>query len=365
MNNSVQRVDDLGADLEGVPMSLLPSSPAAGRNLFVLGGGGALGAYQAGALRSLVEHGIVPDAMFGASVGALNAAFLASDPGPTRAAELVSWWSNERTHEVLTPSLWGRIRGMASAALGGRNALFDERPLRRLILRHVGAHDIAELAVPLTVTTTCLDCGEAVHHTRGAVGDVLVATCALPGLFPATRLLDGHRHVDGGVLCGVPVNAALAVAGPDDRVFVLDCALAPVTSRSGCAAPALSGYAEAEACGLAPLSGGRPYVAPVESHRGLLQAVLDSFTVARAAANRAAVGSGLEDPRVLVLPHVADAWAAGLLERLPAGPRDLSVVSELLAAGFDATQRWLADRDRRAVAAGDRGRGDNREHELS
>jgi predicted acylesterase/phospholipase RssA len=313
-----------------------------GRTIMVLGGGGALGAYQAGALLALAEAGILPDAVYACSVGALNGAFLASDPSAERAGELANWWADTRTHGVLSPSVWGRVRGLALAATNGASALFDERPLRRLIARNVPAHDVAELAVPLTVTTTCLDCGDAVHHGRGAIGDVLVASCSLPGLFPPVTLSDGHRHVDGGVVCGVPVEAALATAGPDDRVLVLDCALAPVTGREGeCAALPVDHAAEQEACGLPRASGLRAYQAPVESHRGALQVVLAAFTVARAAANRASIGDALADPRVHVLPHVADAWAAGFLTTLPTGPRDTSAADALIAAGWQASRAWL------------------------
>jgi predicted acylesterase/phospholipase RssA len=346
--------------LEIPHMTVAPDESQAGRTVLVLGGGGALGAFQAGGLLALAESGVVPDAVFGCSVGALNGAFLASAPGLSRARELAQWWADPRTHQVLAPSRWGRVLGLAGA--GGR-ALFDERPLRRLVNAHVPAHDIAELAVPLTVTTTCLDCGEAVHHSRGAVGDVLVASCALPGVFPAVRLNDGHLHVDGGIVCGVPVAPALAAAGPHDRVLVLDCGLSAVTGRLGeCAAMPhhdtttprqdttmprqdttmpLQVTDEVSGCGLVPIADRRAYQAPVESYRGLLQVVLSAFTVARGVANRASVADALSDARVQVLPHVADAWAAGLLQTLPAGPRDISATAPLLAAGHAATRSWL------------------------
>src|SRR5512139_235848 len=44
---------------------------------FVLGGGGARGALQVGALRALYEAGYRPDLMVGTSAGAVNATFLA------------------------------------------------------------------------------------------------------------------------------------------------------------------------------------------------------------------------------------------------------------------------------------------------
>jgi predicted acylesterase/phospholipase RssA len=314
---------------------------ASGRVVLVLGGGGALGAYQAGALLALLERGVVPDAIYGASVGALNGAFLARDPSRRRAEQLARWWTSPQARAVLTPSRWNRLRGVA-AALGGADALLDARPLRRMIDRHVGAHDVAELAVPLVVTTTCLDCGRPVHHGQGPIADVLAASCALPGLFPAVRLLDGHRHVDAGVLCGVPVRPAVEVAGPDDLVLVIDCALAPVTSLAGCAALSSDGARLAEGCTLGGPTAKGSYVPPVETYRGgVLQVVLDSFAVARAGASVADVGEHLADPRVLVAPHIADAWAAGHLDQLPKSPLDCSAIDALLAAGHATTGDWL------------------------
>jgi predicted acylesterase/phospholipase RssA len=312
------------------------SSP---RTLLVLGGGGALGAFQVGGLVALCEAGLVPDALFGCSAGALNAAFLASDPTLERARALAHWWSDSESRRVLAPSRWTQLRGMATAVAARADALMDERPLRALVRSHVGAHELSELAVPLTVTTTCLDCGEARHHVSGPMDDVLVASCSLPGLFPPVRLPDGHLHVDGGVVCGVPIAAALAAAGPDDVVHVLDCGLAPVTGTPGvCSAMPYDG--PTQACGLGTTTA--RYVAPGEPRRGALDVVLRSFTVARAIANRASVAPYLDDPRVRVAPHVADAWATGLLRRLPAGPRDFRHTTELVAAGHAATAAWLA-----------------------
>ena len=188
------------------------------------------------------------------------------------------------------------------------------------------------------MTTTCLDCGTARHHDRGPVQDLLAASCALPGLFPPVRLAGGHQHVDGGVVCGVPLQAALDASGPDDQVIVLDCGLAPVTGLAGGCAGVSAPLLE-DACGLTPLE--RSYLAPTESGRGVLDVVLRAFTVARSVANLASTAAGLADPRVSVVPHVADAWVAGVLEDLPSGPRDLSRTPDLLAAGRTATALWL------------------------
>lgn len=313
------------------------------RTLVVLGGGGALGAFQVGGLLVLADAGVLPDALFGCSAGALNAAFLASDPTVERARALAGWWADSSSRRVLVPGRWTQLRSMAKALAIRADALLDERPLRALVSTHVGAHDVSELAVPLTVTTTCLDCGLACHFDRGPLADLLVASCSLPGLFAPVRLPDGHLHVDGGVVCGVPLDAALAAAGEQDRVYVLDCALAPVTSTAG-ACTAVRSESGSTACGLGATTA--QWRAPVETRKGPLDVVLRSFAVARAAASRAALAPLLADPRVRVVPHVADAWATGLLAHVPAGPRDFRFSRELVEAGTASAAAWLSRADR-------------------
>jgi len=304
--------------------------------VFVLSGGGATGAYQAGALLALAEAGLVPDAVVGCSAGALNGAFYAADPSRARAAALVDFWLAPTSRAVLAPSLLSRVRGVPNFVRHG-DALLDQRPLRWMLSRSLDAHDLGELAVPLTVTTTCLDCGTAVHHRQGPLLETLLASCALPGLLSPVRLPDGHLHVDGGVVCGVPLRPALDAAAQTDTVLVLDAGLAPVTGQAGrCAAAGAGG-----ACGL-PVRRVQAYTAPLERARNpLVDVVLRSFTVARGAANRAAVQEALTDPRIRVLPHVADAWAAGMLPALPTGPRDFVRAPDLVSAGHAAARAWL------------------------
>jgi predicted acylesterase/phospholipase RssA len=308
------------------------------RTWLVLGGGGALGAFQAGSVAALLEAGIVVDGFYGCSAGALNAAFLAVDPSEDRAASLERWWTDPQMQQVLAPSPWRLARGAVRLRFG---ALLDDRPLRRLIHQLVPAHDMSELSVPISVTTTCLECGVARHHRRGPVPDVLLASCALPGLFPPVRLPDGHAHVDGGIVCGVPLAPALDSAGPDDVVIVSDIGLAPVTNRvGGCGSP-VADEVPGAACGLPVVRPLRGYEAPVERAPGALDVVLRAFTAARGVANRSAVAGLLDDPRVRVLPHVADAYAVGLMAQLPDGPRDLRRSRHLLDAGRASTALWL------------------------
>jgi predicted acylesterase/phospholipase RssA len=312
----------------------------AARTHVVLGGGGAMGAFQVGVVQGLLDAGVRIDALHGASVGALNAVFLAVRPDPHRGDELAALWTDAPVAALLRPPWLSRLRGL-SGALRRDGALLDAGPLRRLVARHVPVRDLAELAVPVTVTTTCLDCGLARHHDGGDVVDLVAATCALPGLFRPVRLEDGHLHVDAGIVDGVPVAGALADAGPEDTVLVLDCGLAPVTGRADVCA-AVSEVLAGQACGVPVDRDARRYVPPAEVGPGALGSLLRAFTVARGVANRGAVRDALDDPRVRVLPHLADAWVGGLLDVLPTGPRDASRSAQLLAAGRAVTASWLA-----------------------
>src|SRR6266571_7345842 len=120
--------------------SSLMAGPAAGRvageprTAFVLAGGAALGAMQAGMVHALYERGIVPDLLIGTSAGALNAAFLASRPATVVTAEqLAAIWRGLRRKGILPLRPATLIGGLA----GRRGHLFPGRGLRRLATRHL------------------------------------------------------------------------------------------------------------------------------------------------------------------------------------------------------------------------------------
>src|ERR1700719_828824 len=62
------------------------------RIALVLSGGGALGAYQAGAYAALENAGIKPNWIAGTAIGAVNAAIIAGTPPHERAFRLRQFW---------------------------------------------------------------------------------------------------------------------------------------------------------------------------------------------------------------------------------------------------------------------------------
>src|SRR3954464_5814821 len=80
---------------------------------FVLGGGGQLGAHEAGMLRALLERGVVPEMGVGTSVGAINGAAVATSPTVEMALRLGETWRAIEKSDVFAGSLFGRLATLA------------------------------------------------------------------------------------------------------------------------------------------------------------------------------------------------------------------------------------------------------------
>jgi len=192
-----------------------PTEPP--REVIVFSGGGSLGAAQVGALQALFEGGVVPDAVVGCSVGAINAAYIATDPTAARAHALEGVWRSMSRREVFPDGRFRVARRLVSRA----SYLYTPEGMRTVFAACVPLADLSLTAIPCHVVTTDLIAGEPTWWTRGDPVDVLSASACLPGLFPPVEL-DGRLHVDGGVSCPVPTQRALDLGAA--RVWVLNIA---------------------------------------------------------------------------------------------------------------------------------------------
>ncbi len=98
---------------------------------FVLGGGGARGALQAGALRALFERGIHPDLLVGASAGAVNAAYLGLDPTREQVMRLEQNWRTVATMDLF-PRDWAFL---VARALLKRTRFVPDAHLREFFIQ--------------------------------------------------------------------------------------------------------------------------------------------------------------------------------------------------------------------------------------
>jgi NTE family protein len=195
--------------------ALRAAQPDRPRVAFVLSGGGNQAVVQVGMLRALIERDIVPDVVVGTSAGALNGCAVAYSPTIAGVARLANTWMELTTADVFPGGKLSRAWNVVRRG----TYLCENQGLPSLIDRSTAARTFADLAVPLRVVATDLDSGEEIVFAHGPLKPALLASAALPGVFPMITH-DGRHLVDGGVVNTVPLWHAMS--GPVDRVYVMN-----------------------------------------------------------------------------------------------------------------------------------------------
>jgi NTE family protein len=189
----------------------------------VLSGGGVLGAAQVGQLQALIGAGIVPDVVVGTSVGSLNAAALATEPTPEGMERLAEVWRGLRTEDIFPGSRMMRAWNIVSRG----DHLHANTGIRRLV-DQIQVRTFEEAVLPLWVSATNLRTGEEHWFGSGSLMRAILASTALPGIFPPVAI-DGELYIDGGVVNNVPISRAVELGA--SRVYVLTCGVADGQQR--------------------------------------------------------------------------------------------------------------------------------------
>jgi len=169
-----------------------------------LGGGGAKGNSHIGVLRRLEKEGFKICAAAGTSFGGIVAVMYAAGYTPDEIEDIFA--------KVDQARLFGRslAEGPSLLGLAGVRKWLDEV---------LPGRTFADLKVPCAVTAVDLNCSCEVTLDEGRVKDALLATIAVPGVFPSYSWKDWNL-VDGGVLNPVPVSVARKLA-PSLPVFAV------------------------------------------------------------------------------------------------------------------------------------------------
>lgn len=207
----------------GAMSKVFPVRSRQPRTAFVLSGGGNQGVAQVGMLRALLERGIVPDVVVGTSVGALNGAVIASDPVISQVDHLEEVWAGLSGEQVFPGGTLRRAWNL----LRRDDHLISNEGLRSMIDQSAIPERFDKLVVPLRVVSADLMTGAELVFATGALRPALLASAALPGIYPPVRV-GSHVLVDGAIVNLVPISHALA--GPVDRIYVLDVS-DPLTDR--------------------------------------------------------------------------------------------------------------------------------------
>ena len=231
------------------------------KEVIVLQGGGALGAYQAGAYEALCDAGHMPNWVAGTSIGAVNAAIIAGNPPEQRASRLREFWERVSSRLIAWPlgtdDSSRRIFNETSAALsaiGGVPGFFEPRIPPAVVMPQgtpeaISVYDTEPLKATLIelVDFDLLNSG-LVRMSIGAVqvltGNMqyfdtalqtigpehVMASGALPPGFPPIEI-DGEPYWDGGLVSNTPLEHVLERSGPreDMCIFQID-----LFSAKGC-----------------------------------------------------------------------------------------------------------------------------------
>lgn len=258
---------------------------------WVLAGGGSFGAIQVGMLQALVAYGLVPDLVVGSSVGAINGAYFAGAPDADGLARLEAIWCGLRRSTVF-PLAWGRLLRLKT----GDGSAVDPSGLRGLLERCLPYQALEHARVPVHVVATDQLGGGTVTMSRGPAVESVLASCAIPAVFPSVRIGE-HFLIDGAVASNTPISVALELGAR--RMIVLP-----------------TGFA----CALdAP-------------PRGAIASILHAVTLVIAHQLAREFERCRAQAQIIMVPPLCP---------LTASPYDFSHAADLIRRSADQTRRWL------------------------
>ena len=172
---------------------------------YVLGGGGRWGAVEVGMLRALNEAGIQPDIILGTSIGAFNGSVIADDPGPAGVERLADFWDELTGADLFQSSLLSSMKNLATL----QPAIHRSAELQQ-VLEHIHGRQrlIEELQIPFQCVAASIQRAAEHWFTKGRLIPALLASSAVPVLFPPVEI-EGEHFYDGGLVNSVPLARAV------------------------------------------------------------------------------------------------------------------------------------------------------------
>ncbi len=220
-------------------MSTIPTE----KTVLVFQGGGALGAYQAGAYEALHEAGIRPDWLAGISIGAINSAIIAGSPVNRRVDNLRTFWHRVSSglpgHFLGNGDVMRKWFNESSAFLGSLTgvpdffkpralkpwnipgdpmaaiSLYDTQPLQETLADLVDFDLINSGAIRLSLGAVDVVSGNFNYfdnnHCDFSAKHVAASGALPPGFAPVE--IDGRYYWDGGIVSNTPLQRILG--GPE------------------------------------------------------------------------------------------------------------------------------------------------------
>jgi NTE family protein len=166
----------------------------------ILSGGGARGIAHLGVIKSMQENEIIIRSISGVSAGAIAGAFISKGYSPDEVLEIATQHSS---FNIRRPPF----------NLG----FFSRRNMENVLQKYFPEDSFSALKIPLYVSATNINNGSTDYFSSGELIKVLIASSALPVIFPPVEI-NGFQYLDGGLLNNLPVEPFLEAE--HDRVGV-------------------------------------------------------------------------------------------------------------------------------------------------
>ena len=158
------------------------------KTALVLSGGGSRGAFEAGALKIILNK-IIPDVVIGTSVGSLNGAGVALGMSTE---EIEQRWISMIKNDIfpLNKEIFYKFYLAKS--------IYSNHKFKKWLESFLGGKLFKDCKIPLYINVTKLKNGEGVFLHKGNIVDAIMASSAIPPLFPP-YVINGTQYVDGGL----------------------------------------------------------------------------------------------------------------------------------------------------------------------
>lgn len=145
---------------------------------------------HAGAIKAMLEVGLLPDIVAGVSAGSIVAVMYSAGLSPEEMVEVFAKARFSDFCEFSVPT----------------EGIFKMDGFRKMLRANIPFRNIEQLPVPVVIAATDLDNGRRVAFESGEITDRVCASCSIPVVFKPVKI-NGVRYVDGGVLDNMPAWA--------------------------------------------------------------------------------------------------------------------------------------------------------------
>jgi len=192
--------------------------------ILVLAGGSVKGAFQAGVMKAMMERGYQPDAVYGVSVGSLNAAYFVNQLGmqaltggpisfTDASQDLWDFWETRITSPKSLSKPFNIFQLGLTALRKKFKGLVDTQPLRNLLTEVLSIHNLHASPISLKIGAVNIMDGTVyyVDASEEYFLDYLMASSAVPILMPVVKINGETRRsfLDGALRDVAPIKKAV------------------------------------------------------------------------------------------------------------------------------------------------------------